>query len=155
MLIDTIQRTSNNQNKISSSGILFFKDSTLNSWISTSSIFISFGINQKNISSERWLTTISPSNINGFRLIRDAVIKSVSVNSQTNTNCSFIIKRKNDPTQEVYNITLTNESGKTLDNVNLKLNKDDIIQCYLKPHIDFDIDYPEVNIEIFWRQEII
>lgn len=149
MLRDNVVDTERlNQN---SDGILIFYDRSRSVWISISREVISFGIDHRNISSSRWMQMSGKvlSNTSGYKIPRDGIITSISIQSQNNTTCDFRI-RKNGNTSNLHTTSLTNQSGKSDDNLNININSDDWLQVLLDIN-NGDIDYPVLSIEVAWR----
>jgi len=149
MLIDTI--TQNQILKQDVNGLLQFYDASRSRWLSVSRQTIGFGLDHKNISDNRWFNMIGTvgSNTSGYRVPRDCIITCITVQTQNNSNCDIIV-RKNDDTSEITSITLSAESGKTSDDLDVELDANDYIQLFLQI-TSGNIDYPEVIIELAWR----
>ena len=151
MLRDTI---SVNQLNIKQdiNGIFLFYDNSRNKYLSTSRESFSFGMNNRNISNDRWLTVISGiySNLSGYRTYRNSTITSMSVQTQNSSDCIFHI-RKNGVTSNFSPISLNNEKGKSLDNLDINLDVNDYLQCFLEVNSG-NVDYPVLLIELAWRE---
>ena len=133
--------------KISTNGILLFFDNTRNKWLSSNREILNYSIDHKNVTNNRWvgLTGGVTSNNSGYKLIRNSTITGVSVQTKTNTTCSFEIKKNNDPTI-IYSIDLFNESNKVYDDLDLTLVSGDYIQLSLNINSGL-VSYLVINIE--------
>lgn len=151
MLRDTITPSQLNI-KQDINGVFLFYDTTRNKYLSSSRESFSFGLDNRNISNSRWLMVTSGiySNLSGYRTYRNATITSLSVQTENQSSCIFYI-RKNGSESNIYNISLNNEYGKSLDNLNENLNINDYLQCYLQI-ISGNVDYPILLVELAWRE---
>ena len=138
--------------KQDSNGIFLFYDNSRNKYISSSRESFSFGMDNRNISNNRWLTVTSGiySNLSGYRTYRNSIITSMSIQTQNSSDCIFHI-RKNGVSTNISPITLNNEIGKSLDNLDINLNINDYLQCYLEINSG-NVDYPILLIELAWRE---
>jgi len=150
MLRDTITPSQLNI-KQDINGVFLFYDTTRNKYLSSSRESFSFGLNNRNISNNRWLMVTSGiySNLSGYRTYRNATITSLSVQTKNQSFCIFYI-RKNGSESNIYNISLNNEYGKSLDNLDENLNINDYLQCYLQI-TSGNVDYPILLVEFAWR----
>lgn len=132
-------------------GVLMYFDPDRQKWLSVGRQFLNFGLDNKNIGANRWLSVVgkSYSNTTGYRLIRNATITAVSIQTQHNTNCMFSIK-KNFNAPSILDIILNNETGKEMDNLNFDLDKGDILQVLIES--GSNLNYPELLIEFAWRR---
>lgn len=152
MLRDTIPKrsggTSFNQ---TSDGILLFFDSGRTKWLSTARETFVFGINHKNLTSERYMLLAGKlvTSATGIRIPRNATITSITVQTKNSATGTFRI-RKNDISSDLATLTLTSEQGKSQSNLSIDLDKDDWIQILMSPGAG-QIDYPVLNLEMAWR----
>lgn len=132
-----------------SDGILLVYDISRSKWISIDRSNFYFGF-QGAVTHRLWLDVIgnTPSIQSSYRLIRDTVITGVSVNSKNNTTSDIRIM-KNTSTL-VYEFSLSSEAGKSIDNLNVNLDKDDVIQVLIY-NVTGAINYPVVSVEVAWR----
>jgi hypothetical protein len=149
MLRDTIVNTQ--QFSQNSDGILLFFDQSRTKWISTSRQIIEFGINHKNISTDRWLMTAGGvyTTSTGYKVPRNGTIMSTSIQSTANATCSFLVKRNNNVTT-LHTLSLTAQTGKSDDNLDINVNENDWLQVLLSINTGV-ISYPVLLIEIGWR----
>jgi len=129
-------------------GILYLYDSTRSRWISVIREVVGFGINHKNIKSNRWLYLIGrvkSFNI-GYRLPRDGIITAVTIQLSTTGSATFQIFKNS--TTLLSSISLTSQTGLTQTGLNIYINKDDYIQCKVLPSPL--ISYPIVMVELCW-----
>jgi len=130
--------------------ILYFWDITRNKYISTGRHNISYGIDHVNISNKRYMkiTGNSPSNATGYRILRDAIITAISINTKDVSNCKFNIKKNYG--MNLMTAVLLNNNGMVMDDLNISIDKND----WLQAEIDFEIgekaDFPELIIELAW-----
>jgi len=151
MLRDTVRKsgggTTFNQ---TSDGILLFYDTNRTKWLSTSREVFSFGIDHRNITSERYMETVGViTSSTGIRIPRNASITSIAVQTSNVATGVFRI-RKNDVVTDIATLSLTSEQGKTQDNLSLDIDKDDWIQVLASPGAG-QIDFPVLTLEIAWR----
>ncbi len=135
-----------------SNGILLMYDTSRSNWIGVSRSNFYFGLNHNKIRFDSWMNVISsvPTNNNGYKIPRNGIITSITIQSKKLGTAIFEILRNSDQTS-ITTISLTNEISKTIDNLNIELNKDDFIQCYIKPDFNDFIDFPLLNLELAWR----
>lgn len=150
MLRDTIvntQQLSQNHN-----GLLMFYDNSRLRWISTSRELVSFGIGYKDLHTARWMQVIGGvnTNISGYKLVRDGLITSLTVQTQTLTTCDFVIRKNGNPSN-IHTLSLINELSKVNDNMNIDLNENDWLQVLLVVPDGYRVNYPVLNLEIAWR----
>jgi len=132
-------------------GIILFFDTTRNKMISITRENITFGINHKNITGERWLQTTSniPTNILGYKIPRNGTITAITAQTQNIANCDFEIK-KNNAISAIYTMSLNNLSEKINDNLSIDVNFGDFIQAKLLVNSNA-VDHPLILLEIAWR----
>ena len=84
----------------------------------------------------------------GWRMIRDGTITAITV--QSNADQTYTVEiRKNDSVNMETSLTVTNNQGNQNTAINIDFDEGDFLQCYLDGN---SIDYPQVLIEIAWRQ---
>lgn len=135
-----------------SDGILYHYDMQRLKWLSVNRETFSFNINAKNIiGSRRYMSNGKLySNLSGSKVLRDATITGVSVQTG-NVQCSFGVNlHKNNSTDIIYFVSLLNENSKVVDGINFDLYKDDFVQVSINNN-DIGVNYPEVLIEYCWR----
>jgi len=133
-------------------GLLLFYDLFRLKWISAARENVAFGIDHRNISSDRWMSLISSiySNVVGYRIPRNATITAVTIQTQNLTTCTFRIRKNNSPAN-IMSINLAAESGKSNDDLDIDLSENDFLQCYLE-NITGNVDYPTLLLELAWRE---
>ena len=134
-----------------SNGIILFYDTTRNKNLSVTRENLTFGIKHSSIIGERWLQTTGniPTNILGYKIPRNGVITSVTIQTKNNSNCLFEIKKNND-ISTIYSINLVNSLEKINDNLDIDVNTGDFIQIKLLVNSGV-VDYPLIYLEIAWR----
>ena len=134
-----------------SNGLLKFYDTTRHIDVSVMRTDMNFGINRPKITGKRWLSTTGKvlTNFNGNRVIRDGVITAITVQCLDFTRSEFYI-RKVGSSSDLYMLNLNGVKGKTVDNLSILINADDVIQCYVQVVSGF-LYYPELTLEIAWR----
>jgi hypothetical protein len=147
MLRDTIQ----NPFRQNSVGIMEFYDSTRNTFVSLARETVSFGIGHRGIVTSRYLYAAGKvqTKTTGYRLQRNAIITSLAVQTSNDASGTFTIRR-NDSNTSLYDLTLFNEKGKSIDGLNILIDKDDWLQIYLN-NVTIGIDFPVINLELAWR----
>jgi len=133
-------------------GLLYHFDVNRSKWLSVNRETMDFGINAKKIKGKRYMASTGKfySNLSGKKLLRDATITSISIQT-SNVQATFDIHlHKNKVTDSIYSVSLVNEESKIVDNVNFDLFKNDFIQVSILNN-NVDINYPEVLIEYCWR----
>lgn len=133
-------------------GIIYFYDDTKNKWLSVAKEPFIFGIDNRNVVGDRWLATSVevPSNIISVRMPRNGSITTVTAQTQNNSDCNFYIRRNGNVTN-LYNLSLSTESGKTIEGLDVEINKDDYLQVLLSVNSG-NVDFPHFFIEINWRK---
>lgn len=149
MLTDTL-----NQNQVlkqDANGLLQFYDVSRSRWLSVTRHNILFGIDHKNIVDDRWFKMVGNvvSNASGYRVPRNCIVTCISVQSQNSSDCNIRV-RKNDSDSNITSVTLSSESGKTSDSLNIELSQNDWVQLLLQV-TSGNVDYPEVVLELAWR----
>lgn len=132
-------------------GLLYHFDMNRSKWLSVNRETLSFGINAKNITGKRYMSTGKLySNLSGQKLLRDITITGISVQTG-NVQCTFNVHlHKNSNTNSIYSVSLFNEASKVVDNINFDASKDDFIQMSIENN-NIGVSYPEVMIEYSWR----
>lgn len=134
-------------------GILYNFDEGRSKWLSVNRETMTFSVNAKKISGKRYmaLNGIFYSNSSGKKLLRDAVITTIGVQTG-NFQCTFDINiHKNNSDNIIYSVSLLNEPSKIIENINFDLNKNDYIQVSLDNSDVVNVSYPEIIIEYCWR----
>ena len=149
MLIDAINKK--NPFTQTTDGLLVFYDASRSMNISITRQNISFGINHKSISSDRFLyaTGSTQTYSTGYRIYRNGVVTAMSIQSSNNASATISL-RKNNLTTSLYDLQLNSESGKSVDNLNVLLSENDWLQVYIH-NITLAINYPIVTLEMAWR----
>jgi len=135
-----------------SNGILLFYDNSRSKYISVSREEFSFGIRHRNITGTRWLAATSNliTNVSGYKIPRNASITAITVQTQNSAaGCTFDIFR-NGVAVSLTSISLSSETSKIIDNLDLDLNQGDWLQCQLTV-TSGTVDYPMILLEIAWR----
>jgi len=151
MLRDTIVRRQSQLTQ-DAHGIVLFYDNSRSKQLSITRESFSFGINHRNISSSQWmqLTTRNRSNVTGYKIIRDATLTSISVQTQNSVeNCAFYV-RKNGVLTNITSITLIGQTSNVIDDLDVNVDKDDWIQIYLQVNSG-NVDFPSLLLELAWR----
>lgn len=144
MLKDTIIESSifRQQN-----GVIYYWDVNRSKWISIFRETISFNHNNSNINRSIWLRYNKiPSNITGCIVKRNSIITLVSVICKKSLNTVIELK-KNENNINIYSLDLENEKSKIDDLLNIDIEYEDNIKCFLNIN-NGSIDYPIVNVEI-------
>ncbi len=147
MLRDTIVDSNLKQEN----GVLYYWDVSRNKWVSTFRETLSFTHNRRNIPVNMWLRIQGkiPSNLNGYNIIRNSIITSISARGQNLSNAVFIFRKNGIPTN-IVSLTLTNEKSKTQDFLNINLDAGDYIQCFMEVNSG-KVNYPIADVEIAAR----
>lgn len=90
----------------------------------------------------------------GWRMIRDGTITAITVQSNSNSSADYTVEiRKNNLPAAILTLPVANtELGKHVtdrDEIDVDFIAGDFLQCYLN---GTSIAYPQVLIEIAWRQ---
>ena len=152
MLRDTIVPQASQGLKQSPNGIMLFYDTSRSKWVSIARETFAFGIDHKNISNNRWLRIVggSTSNTTGYKIPRNGIITSITVQTDSTSTCSFKIKKNGNPT-DICSIDLTNENSKTIDDLDIDLDLGDWLQAFVEI-LSSSVNYPEILLEIAWRE---
>ncbi len=138
-------------NLLSPNGILSIYDSIRNKQLSVGRNLLSFSIPNKSVTPIRWLkyNNTMNSSVSGFRFIRNATIVGITVQTQNVGTGSFeVIEKVNATSNVATTVTLTSESYKILDNINININKNSIIEV---KSISGEFSYPTFTVEFAWR----
>ncbi|CAL2105162.1 conserved hypothetical protein [Tenacibaculum sp. 190524A02b] len=141
--------TNNGEFFVANNGLLHAFDATRSKWLSVDRFNVFWGRNSNNTTNQ-YLRQINgaQSNNTGWRMIRNGTITAISV--QGNINQTYTVEiRKNDTATVITSITVTNSQGNHDTTINIDFNEGDFLQCYLN---GTSIDYPQVMVEIAWRQ---
>lgn len=136
----------------SNDGVLKFFDSSRSKTLSVSRETLSFGINHRDISGKRWMNMTGKVNslATGYKILRDATITSITVQTQNIiTEARFNI-RVNGVDTNLHTSTISSAKGIIEDNLNYDINKGDYLQLFMSVLIG-NVDFPIVMIEIAWR----
>ena len=141
---------------VGTDGLLYAYDGTRNKWLSVDRNLIGWGRNRSNAGSDAPLLTQylrqyngAPSDLNGWRMIRDGTITAITV--QSNADQTYTVEiRKNDDTDIETSLAVSNDQGKHVTTINVDFDEGEFLQCYLDASA---VEYPQVLIEIAWRQE--
>lgn len=149
MLRDTIVGRDSNLKQ--ENGVLFYYDVTRGKWVGVFRESLSFTHNHRNIPVDMWLRTVGgiPSNVNGYSITRDSVITAVSARAQNPFSAVFRFRKNGDPT-DVVSLTVTSDDSGYQNSLNVNLDADDFIQCYMEV-TSGNVDYPIAEIEIAAR----
>ena len=133
--------------------ILYLYDTIINNWISVEKRGITYSINHRNVSEERWMHYSEiASNNNGYLVPRDAIINSITINSKNSTSAIFEIYRYNTTDGFVLLSTktlLSNTQSINL-NLNISVSSGNTIKVLYKEVNPNKIDWPVVNLELAW-----
>ncbi|NER18613.1 type 1 periplasmic-binding domain-containing protein [Spongiivirga citrea] len=136
---------------IDTDGLLYTYDTTRTKWLSMDRNMVGWGRNSGSASNE-YLRQFngSQSNNNGWRMIRDATITAITV--QSNNIDTFDIQiRSNDNTAPILTFTVTAAEGDHDNTINIDVSEGDFIQCFL-PTVAGGVSNPQVLIEVAWRK---
>ena len=150
--------------RVGTDGLLYAYDGTRDKWLSVDRNLIGWGRNSDNAGLTDPNGTINPplnngraylrqfngaQSINsGWRMIRDGTITAITV--QSNADQTYTVEiRKNDSVNMETSLTVNNNQGNQNTAINIDFDEGDFLQCYLDGN---SIDYPQVLIEIAWRQ---
>lgn len=157
MLRDIIRPSSGSPTGISltqnSDGIILFGDTTRGGKVlSVTRENISFGVNHRNISGKRWLKTTGSvvSTSTGYKIPRDAVITSITIETENIVTDARFNIRRNSLTSNIHTSTLQIASEIIEDNLNYNINKGDYLQLFLWV-VSGNVDFPVISIELAWR----
>lgn len=130
-------------------GILYAYDGNRSKWLSVDRNLIGWGRSSGSTSNE-YLRQFngSPSNLNGWRIIRDATMTGITV--QTGGIHSWTLEiRKNNVLSPITSFTIVSSNGAHNNNLNIDLNEGDFLQAYLN---GLAVSHPQALIEIAWRK---
>ena len=135
---------------VGTDGLLYTYDATRTKWLSVDRNMVGWGRNSNNTSNQ-YLRQFNGalSSQNGWRMIRDGTITAITVQGNANQNYTIHI-RKNDDTINIASLAVSNADQGAHDvSIDVDFDEGDYLQCYL---VGTSIDYPQVLIEIAWRQ---
>lgn len=134
---------------VASNGLLHAYDATRSKWLSVDRVSVFWGRNSNNTTDEYLRQNNgATSDNNGWRMIRNGTITAISV--QCNADQTYTVEiRKNDSTTVIASLDVDNSQGNHDATINVDFDEGDFLQCYLN---GTSIDYPQVMLEIAWRQ---
>jgi hypothetical protein len=138
-------------NSIAQNGILMIHDNNRNKQLSVGRNLLSFSIPHRKVNPIRWLkyNNTMNSNVSGFRFIRNATIVGITVQTNGVGTGSFeVIEKVNATSNIATTVTLTSESYKVIDNINIDINKNSIIEV---KSVSGEFSYPTFTVEFAWR----
>lgn len=132
-------------------GVLYTYDMTRGSWLSVQRQTLIFG--RSGTTSDQYLNFAGGgiSNKSGYRMMRNACIVGISV--QTSNSNNYIIHiRKNDLPDNILSLVVSGEGNEdTTANTNILTT--DHLQCYLEyTGAEYGVDDPMVYLEFAWRK---
>jgi len=131
-------------------GVLYNFDVVRNKWLSDSRV-ITFGISSKNITIDRWMSIGDVlSYYSGYRMIREATIIGMSVQTNSNTDCTCAL-RKNGNVANIATLPLSSTDGGYVDTIDVDLNQGDWLQAILLANT-LNVNYPVLSVEVCWRK---
>ena len=132
-------------------GTIYYYDSSRDKWLSAPREVVLFNINHRNLSTDRWMAIDKiPSNISGYKVPRKGTITAITVQTKTNANSIFKI-RKNNISTDLCSVSLFNKSGKIIDSLNVDVDEKDWLQSLMTVNSG-NVNYPVVSLEISWRR---
>jgi hypothetical protein len=141
---------------VGTDGLLYAYDGTRIKWLSVDRNLIGWGRNKINAGSDDPLGTQylrqyngAPSDLNGWRMIRDGTITAITVQSNADQTYKVEIEKNNNTTAILTLLVANTELGKHVTTINVDFDEGDFLQCYLDASA---VQYPQVLIEIAWRQ---
>lgn len=153
MLRDTIPNRGGSSSYLYEDDILYYLDSSRNKWLSIFKQTLFFGLDDYDMSLSRYMKMVGGvySNLSGYKLLRHIDITGISIDCKEDTTCSFIIRKDNEE-DSLYTLSLTNESSKTVGNLDIEVEVGSIIQLYMST--TNPVSFPEVIIEYSWLREL-
>jgi len=137
--------------KVAEDGILAIFDSSRDKWLSAERFRLMFSLTHRDIQGLRYLRTAGEpvSNMTGHRIVRDAIITAVAVQTSSDDSGTFTIKvRRGASVVDLYSISLSGEKGKTESNLNTDLDAaDELISLITSGQVDA----PVLTVELAWR----
>jgi len=128
----------------SADGLYYTFDGTR--WLSDARKDVVFS-NDRKVSNQYARLGDTPSNLSGYRIHRDALIKSISI--QTNAVDTWVFEiRKNGSASPIVSVPVTASDGATALNVNVELDAGDRLQAYIN---GTKIEYPTGSVELVYR----
>lgn len=131
-------------------GILSIYDGSRSKWLSLSRPTIAFGRARRSRNQYLcfWVSE-TPSNKSGIRMPRNATIVSLSGQFESSGTGTFEI-RKNDLTTPIASLSISSGVGNSDVNVNVDVNTDDYLQCYISTSL-IGVITPIIFVELAWR----
>ena len=135
-------------------GLQYTYDGIRDKWISTNRQTLVFGKsgNTKN-QYLNYYTSQMPCNLSGLRMLRDACITGVTVQTETAGTCDFLL-RKNDSETTLVTVHFDNQDTLSNELVDFDINAGDDLQVYLDTSgagYSQVISNPIIMIEYTWR----
>jgi len=128
-------------------GILYVRDTTRGKWLSLERKFLTAGRNANVSNAYLRIDQQVPSNITGYRALRDGTITGLWAQTRANETWTFQIRR-NGTVVAIASLSIIAASGNVDTAVNVDVNAGDEIQFYAS---GIRIGRPVVGLEIAWR----
>jgi hypothetical protein len=131
-------------------GFLCIYDSARSKWLSVDRQTLTFG--RRGSSRDQYLNYFAGSlvsNASGLRLIRNAVITGITVQSETIGTFNISVLKNKTVTPVVYTASVTAGFGISIDNLNIDVLKDDFIQSMIDS--TGTAVSPMIILEFAWR----
>lgn len=150
MLIDTLMRGIKTQIY---NGQFFYYDPHKHTWLSSHRHIYSFGLDNKNISFDRYMTTTGGiyTNNNGYNLVRNSVMTSLSARTDDISDCEFHIRRNGAGT-DITSISLSGIDHNEIEMIGIDLNKGDFLQVLMEVKSG-NVNWPLLSAEFCWRHD--
>ncbi len=134
---------------VGNDGILYIYDGTRSKWLSVDRTMVGWGRSSGNTTNE-YLRQFngSPSNNNGWRMIRDGTITGITAQSNAVESWTLEI-RKNDSATVITSLTMAAQNGNHNKTLNVDVNEGDFLQAYCN---GTSVAHPQSLIEIAWRK---
>lgn len=136
---------------ITNDGILSIYDTNRSKQLSVDRSTLSFSIHHNKVKTNRWLKYNGAigSNVSGLKLIRNATITGITIQTKTVTTGSMkVMERSNTETIDLLTATLNSTNSKILDGLNVDVNKGSVLETTI---VGGEFSYPTISVEIAWR----
>lgn len=132
-------------------GILSIYDNNRSKQLSVGRNILSFSIHHNKVKKNRWLKYNGAvgSNTSGLRLIRNATITGITIQTKiADTGSMKVIERSDTGTTDLLAATLNLANNKIIDGLNIDINKGSVLETTI---VGGEFSYPTISVEIAWR----
>ena len=135
-------------------GRLWVYDETRDKWLSSDRLFAVAGRDGRAKNLYLRLVDSQPSNLTGYRMLRNATIVAVAAQTRSIETWTLQIRKNGDPTN-LYSLAISGAPGGHVNTVDVDLNEGDLVQMFVETTAFLGIKDPFAMIEIAWRNDTL